>query len=189
MKIIIVEESYYAPVIKDPKLFFAIVSKPYGVTKIGKVDVFDKDPKDIHQFKITWSDSLVDFSIQPMTGVIEGKPKRGSYKLSVEVTDGKYSDSSVFEIIVNELTNEVKTKSVVLTINGVDPKTFMESKMTQFVLLLARVTGSSINDVFIWSVQSSSRSSKRQRRSAIPKTLIAVAVKNNDNLVCHNETS
>ena len=103
VEIVIVKESHFAPVLKEPKMFFVIVSKPYVVTNIGEVKIFDKDEKDIHQFRISAGNDANIFSIQEMRGILEGKPERGTYSLSIEVTDGKYTDSGVFQIIVNEV--------------------------------------------------------------------------------------
>ena len=53
-----------------------------------------------------------------MRGVIEGKPSKGVYNLSIEVTDGKYTDSSVFKIVVNELDKKIRVKSAIVTLQG-----------------------------------------------------------------------
>ena len=184
VKIIVVKESYNSPIIQEPKVFFVIVSKPYGVTLIGKVSVFDKDENDIHQYRLTGGTMLDYFSIQPMTGVIEGKPKKGVYTLSVEVTDGRNTDASLLQIIVNERDHDVETKSIVITIHGMDVQEFI-SKMTHFIKILAKITGNSMDSIFLWSIKegTNSTSSLRKRKSIENKVSVAVAVKMEDNLV------
>lgn len=183
VKVFVVEESYYAPVIQDPKIFFVIVSKPYGVTKIGDIRVFDKDRNDIHQYKITAGNTENYFSVQQMTGVIEGKPERGSYSLSIEVSDGKYSDSSLFKIVVHELVQEVYVKSLQVSLTNIDARTFIKNKMIQFVEAMAAISGRNIENVFIWSIQNMEAKSARIKRSSTAKTLLAVAVQNPSDLV------
>lgn len=182
VKVFVVEESYYAPVIQDPKIFFVIVSKPYGVTKIGDIRVFDKDRNDIHQYKITAGNTENYFSVQQMTGVIEGKPERGSYSLSIEVSDGKYSDSSLFKIVVHELVQEVYVKSLQVSLTNIDARTFIKNKMIQFVEAMAAISGRNIENVFIWSIQNMEAKSARIKRSSTAKTLLAVAVQNPSDL-------
>lgn len=190
MKVIVVEESFHPPTIQDPKLFFVIVARPYGVTKIGHVKIFDKDEKDLHQFKIKNGNEENFFSIQSMSGVIEGRPTEGSYSLTVEVTDGKYTDSGVFKVVVNEFNEQLKVKSISLTLNGIVLKTFMESKVVQFVSSLAKLSGTSSEKVFIWSIQDASTIMDVSRRRAKRDTdqqknmlRIALAVRRADNLV------
>lgn len=176
MKVIIVEESNFAPVIQNPKSFFVIVSKPYTAINIGKVQVYDQDKNDIHQYRITEGNSQKYFSIQEMTGIIEGKPPKGKYSLSIEVSDGKFSDSHIFEIIVNEIDERIPYKSIALTISGVSSKYFLDEKILQFNKLLAKLIGSSHEHVFIWSIQDVVLASKRRRRNASQKLKIALTV-------------
>ena len=175
MKVIIVEESNFAPVIQNPKSFFVIVRKPYTAINIGKVQVYDQDKNDIHQYRITEGNSQKYFSIQEMTGIIEGKPPKGKYSLSIEVSDGKFSDSHIFEIIVNEIDERIPYKSIALTISGVSSKYFLDEKILQFNKLLAKLIGSSHEHVFIWSIQDV-LASKRRRRNASQKLKIALTV-------------
>ncbi|XP_065667525.1 protocadherin Fat 1 [Hydra vulgaris] len=183
VKIIIVKESYNSPVIQEPKVFFVIVSKPYGVTLIGKVSIFDKDENDIHQYRLTGGTMLEYFSIQPMTGVIEGRPKKGIYTLSVEVTDGRNSDASLFQIIVNERDHEVETQSIVISIFEMGVQEFM-SKMTQFIKIISKITATSLNSVFLWSIRAghNSTGSLRKRKNVENAVEVAVAVKLEDTL-------
>ena len=176
MKVIIVEESNFAPVIQNPKSFFVIVHKPYTAINIGKVQVYDQDKNDIHQYRITEGNSQKYFSIQEMTGIIEGKPPKGKYSLSIEVSDGKFSDSHIFEIIVNEIDERIPYKSIALTISGVSSKYFLDEKILQFNKLLAKLIGSSHEHVFIWSIQDVVLASKRRRRNASQKLKIALTV-------------
>lgn len=176
MKVIIVEESNFAPVIQNPKSFFVIVRKPYTAINIGKVQVYDQDKNDIHQYRITEGNSQKYFSIQEMTGIIEGKPPKGKYSLSIEVSDGKFSDSHIFEIIVNEIDERIPYKSIALTISGVSSKYFLDEKILQFNKLLAKLIGSSHEHVFIWSIQDVVLASKRRRRNASQKLKIALTV-------------
>lgn len=176
MKVIIVEESNFAPVIQNPKSFFVIVRKPYTAINIGKVQVYDQDKNDIHQYRITEGNSQKYFSIQEMTGIIEGKPPKGKYSLSIEVSDGKFSDSNIFEIIVNEIDERIPYKSIALTISGVSSKYFLDEKILQFNKLLAKLIGSSHEHVFIWSIQDVVLASKRRRRNASQKLKIALTV-------------
>ena len=176
MKVIIVEESNFAPVIQNPKSFFVIVRKPYTAINIGKVQVYDQDKNDIHQYRITEGNSQKYFSIQEMTGIIEGKPPKGKYSLSIEVSDGKFSDSHIFEIIVNEIDERIPYKSIALTISGVSSKYFLDEKILQFNKLLAKLIGSSHEHVFIWSIQDVVLASKGRRRNASQKLKIALTV-------------
>ena len=176
MKVIIVEKSNFAPVIQNPKSFFVIVRKPYTAINIGKVQVYDQDKNDIHQYRITEGNSQKYFSIQEMTGIIEGKPPKGKYSLSIEVSDGKFSDSHIFEIIVNEIDERIPYKSIALTISGVSSKYFLDEKILQFNKLLAKLIGSSHEHVFIWSIQDVVLASKRRRRNASQKLKIALTV-------------
>lgn len=176
MKVIIVEESNFAPVIQNPKSFFVIVRKPYSAINIGKVQVYDQDKNDIHQYRITEGNSQQYFNIQEMTGIIEGKPPKGKYALSIEVSDGKFSDSHIFEIIVNEIDDQIPYNSIALTISGISSKYFHDEKMLQFIKLLAKLIGSSHEHVFIWSIQDVALVRKRRRRNASQKLEIALTV-------------
>ena len=188
VEVVIVQESHYAPVIQDPKLFFVIVSKPYVVTNIGEVIISDKDEKDIHQFQITAGNDKGIFSIQEMRGVIEGKPSKGIYNLSIEVTDGKYTDSGVFKIVVNELNKEISIKSIIVKFDEIDATTFLRNKIMNFIKMFASICGSSFENVFIWSVQNVEgknveRKKNRVKRNVAGGTIIAAAVLKMDGIV------
>lgn len=188
MKVLVVEESFHRPVIQDPKIFFVIVARPYGVTKIGSVNVFDKDENDLHQFKIVDGNSNDFFSIQSMSGVIEGRPTEGSYSLTLVVTDGKFTDSGVFKVVVNEFNEKLKVKSVAFTVHGAELKTFMESKIVQFVSLLAEICGTTSEKIFLWSIQEANDIVGRKKREVTDEKsqktlLIAVGVRRIDSLV------
>ena len=183
IKISIVEDSYHPPVIQDPKMFYIIVTPPYGWTKIGQVKVYDEDESYIHQYRITEGNEDGLFHIQPNSGIIEGKPTEGSYPISVEVTDGTYTDSAVYKIVVNEFNEKLKTQSISVIINGVDVPTFVDSKMLDFVKLLATLSGTISENVFIWSVRDVNERSTnaRKRRDTtndnLKGVMVAVAVK------------
>lgn len=171
VEVVVVQESHFPPKISDPKLFFVIVSKPYVVTNIGEVKVVDRDENDVHQFQITAGNEKGIFSIQEMRGVIEGKPSKGIYNLSVEVTDGKFSDSGVFRIIVNELDDEVRVKSVLVKFEGIDVNTFLAAKVKGFIERLAKMCGTSFENVFIWSLQSVEGKSGDSKKIRVKRTV------------------
>ncbi|XP_066917747.1 protocadherin Fat 1-like [Clytia hemisphaerica] len=175
----VVEESYHPPVIQSPKIFYVIVAPPYGWTTIGQIKVFDEDKSDIHQYQIMGGNEANIFHIQSASGVIEGKPKEGSYSLSVEVSDGKYGDEAVFKIVVNEFNEKLKKQSVSVVINGVDVRTFVDHKMVDFVKLVAALSGTIKENVFIWSIADHNQTpmSSRKRRNADQSVVVALAVK------------
>lgn len=181
-------------------MFFVIMSKPYVVTNIGEIKVKDEDVDDLHQFHITAGNNDGIFSIQEMRGIIEGKPSKGVYNLSVEVTDGKFVDSGIFKIIVNELTEELRVKSITVRFESIDAQTFVRTKIMQFIRRFARICGTSFDNVFIWSVQNAeekndnSRDKRRLKRqvsankntrttSSGSQTVIAMAVMKMDSQV------
>jgi len=188
IKVLVVEESYHPPVIQGPQIFYIIVAPPYGWTKIGEVNVYDEDKSDMHQYRISGGNDENLFQIQPMTGVIEGKPVEGSYSVNVEVTDGKFTDDTVFKIVVNEFNEHLKTQSISVLLNGVDVPTFVNSKMVDFVKLVATLSGTISDNVFVWSILDVSRPKKaaRKRRDTISKdsqVMVALAVKGIQNNV------
>ena len=135
--IIVVEESHHPPVIQGSKIFYVIVSPPYGMTKIGVLDVLDEDKSDIHQFRIAGGNDDGLFQVQQETGVIEGRPTEGAYSLRMEVTDGNFVDNAVIRIVVNEFNDKLKTQSVSVVIHGVDVPEFINSKMVVGILIIA----------------------------------------------------
>ena len=180
----VVEKSYHAPVIQGDKIFYAIVAPPYGWTKIGDVKVLDEDKSDIHQFRIMGGNDAQLFQLQPMTGVLEGKPTEGSYSLNIKVTDGNFVDDAIFKIVVNEFNDKLKTQSVSVVIRGVDIPAFIDSKMVAFVKLVAVLSGTTKENVFVWSILDLNRptggGTKRKRRNtkgADQGVVVALAVK------------
>ena len=176
--IIDVEESHHPPVIQGSKIFYVIVSPPYGMTKIGVLDVLDEDKSDIHQFRIAGGNDDGLFQVQQETGVIEGRPTEGAYSLRMEVTDGNFVDNAVIRIVVNEFNDKLKTQSVSVVIHGVDVPEFINSKMVVFANLVAELSGTVKENVFVWSIIELNKASKRKRRSTDGKgVVVALAVK------------
>ena len=147
------------------------------MTKIGDINVLDEDKSDIHQFRIVGGNDAGLFHVQPMTGVIEGKPTEGTYSLRLEVTDGNFVDDAVFKIVVNEFNDKLKTQSVSVVIHGVDVPAFVDSKMVVFVKLVAALSGTIKENVFVWSILELNQGGKRKRRSTGQGVVVALAVK------------
>ena len=148
------------------------------MTKIGVLDVLDEDKSDIHQFRIAGGNDDGLFQVQQETGVIEGRPTEGAYSLRMEVTDGNFVDNAVIRIVVNEFNDKLKTQSVSVVIHGVDVPEFINSKMVVFANLVAELSGTVKENVFVWSIIELNKASKRKRRSTDGKgVVVALAVK------------
>ena len=148
------------------------------MTKIGVVKVLDEDKFDIHQFRITGGNDDGLFQVQQETGVIEGKPTEGVYSLRMEVTDGNFDDNAVIKIVVNEFNEKLRTQSVSVVIQGVDVPAFTDSKMVVFVKLVAALSGTIKENVFVWSISELNKAKKRKKRSTDGKgVMVALAVK------------
>ena len=177
-KILIVQNSLHPPKISGQRLFFAIIAPPYGTKRIGQLKVTDLDEDDEHQFKITSGNELGYFSIESRSGIIKGDPEQGIYELSVAVTDGKFQEASVIRVVVNEIDRRTRLKSLALNIGNVNPEAFLKKKLIRFAKLVGRISGTSVDKVFVWSIMESPNLNSKRKRRSTSGTLIAVAVKN-----------
>ena len=176
----VVKESVARPVIVEPTVFFLVGNNPSELVTVGRVRVTDTDKDDLHQFSIRSGNDDKTFSIESLTGLIKGRPRRGIYTLNVEVSDGKYVASAIIKVIANPVTEDTHQNSMVLTALDISADEFVRDKMKDFANHVRLITSARIENIVIWAVQTRDQRRKARDLTTTTDTDIAFAVRRTD---------
>ena len=196
----IIEESQYPPIVFPLEISIVSYQDDFPGAIVGKVKSSDQDPYDKLTYELVPLNNAIN-SFPGSSAFVPGESQNlfeidhsdgtiialqgldvGSYSLNVSVSDGKFTSNVIVRINVDLLNDDMLSEAVIVRFAEISPAEFLRNYQKSFVKMIRTLLNVRSKDVEIFSVQSMSKSSRRQRRKADLTKSKRVVVHKNDAL-------
>lgn len=161
----IIEESQYPPIIVPMKVEVKSYLDDFPGAMIGRVKASDQDPYDQLTYDLVDGSGLFDIDHSKGSIIALEGLDVGVYTLNISVNDGKFTAFGEAIVTVDLVTDEMLDNAVVIRFAFINPEDFILSYQKGFVKVIKGLLNVRASDVVILSVQSSSATLSRTKRT------------------------